>query len=145
MTSASSLVTSPQGADAVLLRFGAGAGAASSSAADPPPRVRVPLVDAEDVEAAEATLAAAAAQAEAGAEVQGCRFRPQPHLLIQVRLQGNPLGEEGFGVVAQALQTCAPLKLHSLNLSACGAGDGGGAARGESGHGVEVEGVGTAA
>ena len=65
----------------------------------------------------------AAAVAEASAEITGCRFRPQPHVLLSVRLRGNPLGVAGVQAVARTLLSQGPLMLQSLGLSDVGAGD----------------------
>ena len=64
-----------------------------------------------------------AAQSEALSELQSCRFRPQPHVLLSVRLRANPLGDPGLCIVADAVRCAAPLTLHSLCLGSVGAGD----------------------
>ena len=66
-----------------------------------------------------------AAQSEALSELQSCRFRPQPHVLLSVRLRANPLGDHGLRIVADAVRCSAPLTLHSLCLGSVGAGDAG--------------------
>jgi hypothetical protein len=70
----------------------------------------------------------AALQAEAAAEVQSCRFRPQPNVLISLRLRENALGPAGTKAVAQAVLLRAPLTLRVLSLASVGAGDAGVAA-----------------
>lgn len=80
----------------------------------------------DDVEARDdSTLAhsLAKAVAEANAEITGCRFRPQPHVLLSVRLRGNPLGAAGVQAAARTLLSRGPLMLQSLVLSDVGAGD----------------------
>jgi hypothetical protein len=62
-------------------------------------------------------------QAQAASEVQACRFRPQPNVLISLRLRNSPLGDAGVKAVAQALLLRAPLTLHMLSLSGVGASD----------------------
>ena len=81
---------------------------------------------AEDVAAQDdSTLARslATAVAEANAEIVGCRFRPQAHVLLSVRLRGNPLGVAGVQAAAGTLLSRGPLMLQSLVLSDVGAGD----------------------
>ena len=81
---------------------------------------------AEDVTAQDdSTLARslATAVAEANAEIVGCRFRPQAHVLLSVRLRGNPLGVAGVQAAAGTLLSRGPLMLQSLVLSDVGAGD----------------------
>lgn len=72
--------------------------------------------------------ALASAQADAAAEVQGCRFRPQPNIIVSLRLRDNPLGDAGTKAAAQALLLRAPLNLRCLTLSNVGTGDVGTAA-----------------
>ena len=67
----------------------------------------------------------AEAQAVASAEIQACRFRPQPNVLISLRLRECPLRDAGVKAVAQALLLRAPLTLHVLSLAAVGARDDG--------------------
>ncbi len=70
--------------------------------------------------------ALASAQAEAGGEVQGCRFRPQPNVIISLRLRDNRrLGDAGTRAVTSALMLRAPLTLRVLSLSGVGVGDSG--------------------
>ena len=81
---------------------------------------------AEDVAAQDdSTLARSLAKevAEANAEIANCRFRPQAHVLISVRLRGNPLGVAGVQAAAGTLLSRGPLMLQSLVLSDVGAGD----------------------
>ena len=73
----------------------------------------------------------AAAVAEASAEIIGCRFRPQPHVLLSVRLRGNPLGIAGVQAATRTLLSRGPLMLQSLVLSGVGAGDEGASALAE--------------
>jgi hypothetical protein len=72
--------------------------------------------------------ALAAVQADAATEIQSCRFRPQPNVLISLRLRENALGDAGTKAVAQALLLRAPLTLRVLSLACVGAGDAGVAA-----------------
>ena len=65
----------------------------------------------------------AEAQSQAALEVQSCRFRPQPNVLISLRLQRSTLGDPGLMAVAQALLLRAPITLHVLSLAAVGCGD----------------------
>ena len=65
----------------------------------------------------------ATAVSEASAEIMGCRFRPQPHVLLSVRLRGNPLGVAGVQAVGRTLQARGPLMLQTLVLADVGAGD----------------------
>ena len=67
----------------------------------------------------------AEAQGQAASEVQSCRFRPQPNVLISMRLRESQLGDAGIKAVAQALLLRAPLTLHMLSLAAVGACDAG--------------------
>ena len=70
----------------------------------------------------------AMAQAEAATEIQNCRFRPQPNVLISLRLRENPLGPAGTKALAHALLLRAPLALRVLSVPGVGAGDAGVAA-----------------
>ena len=76
----------------------------------------------EDIEARVSQMLAPL-QVEAASEVQSCRFRPTPNILISLRLHETPLGPTGIQGVAQALLMRAPLTLHVLSLAGCGLGD----------------------
>ncbi|KAL3919749.1 MAG: hypothetical protein SGPRY_005517 [Prymnesium sp.] len=61
---------------------------------------------------------------DAAAELQLCRFRPQPSVLISLILRDNPLlGDQGLSAVVDTLLERAPLRLHLLSLTAVGASE----------------------
>ncbi|KAL1525345.1 hypothetical protein AB1Y20_020205 [Prymnesium parvum] len=67
-----------------------------------------------------------AAVEDTAAELQLCRFRPQPSVLISLVLRENArLGDEGVAAVVDQLLLRTPLHLQGLSLAAVGAGDAG--------------------
>lgn len=61
---------------------------------------------------------------DATAELQFCRFRPQPSVLISLVLRENEqLGDDGLAAAVATLEHRSPLAMHALSFACTGTGD----------------------